>query len=132
MGIFVERVRPQADPVTQAIDEALGEDPEVAKRPGEAQRRAAAAKQKAAGTDDIKWGRIVIGLLIGGALLGVGIYLMILGDQSASEEALNAATIPNYKAAEVGIKGIATSVIALATAWSGGLVGIVFGEVKEK
>lgn len=127
MGLFADRV---TDPegMTAAIVDALQANPADANDPAAIERHVEAAKEATQGPVKYYWRRILIGLAIGGALLGVGILLAVLSDSYAADQALKAADTKGYIAPASSLPAIATSVIALATAWSGALVGVVLNE----
>ncbi len=127
MGLFVDRVAPLGD-LRTAVTEALSASPEQANDPAAVDRHVAAAKKATTGTVTYHWSRILVGIFIAAVLLGAGIVLAVISNNWAADQALKAATIPGYTAPSSSLSGIATSVIALGSAWSGALVGLVLNE----
>jgi hypothetical protein len=129
VGIFVDRVPVSDTAVDVVIEDALKANPQLAGDKAEVKSRAAAAKNAAKSTKtEFHWGRVAVAVLIGAVLLGGGILLAIYADNRAIEEALKAAQNSAYEPPELGIKAIATTVLGLGAAWSGGLVGVLLGE----
>lgn len=106
----------------------LRADPSEAADPGKVAGYVAAAKDAAKGTTTLLWVRVLVGVLIGAALIAAGVALTIYGDNWAAEQALKAATTPDYVAPTSSVPAVATSIIALGSAWSGALVGVVLSE----
>lgn len=127
MGLFVKRVAPESD-VAAAVTSMLRADPSEAADPGKVAGYVAAAKDAAKGTTTLLWVRVLVGVLIGAALIAAGVALTIYGDNWAAEQALKAATTPDYVAPTSSVPAVATSIIALGSAWSGALVGVVLSE----
>ena len=120
MGLFVEQ-RPSAA-LTQLVTELLRADPAAANDAG----RVAAATEvaTAAATTPVYLGRrIIAGIIIGGVLLAVGLFLIWLGDQQAIDLAREAAGNTDFKPPTLGISAAGTSVVTLGAAWSAALVG---------
>ncbi len=129
MGIFVERTPADNSAIERVIEDALRADPEVVGDAAEVRRRTSAAQTAAAATTPkFHWGRIVVGLAVGAALIGAGILLAIYADNRAIEDALRAVQNPGYTPPALGVSGIATTVLGLGSAWSGGLVGVLLSE----
>jgi hypothetical protein len=127
MSLFVEQVATTDDNLHTLIKQALQADKSKADDPAEVDRHVAAVKQAKAGTSVYKWNRIIIALVIGGVLLAVGICLAIYGDSWTAAQALKAATTSGYVAPKSSLPAIATSFIAMGSAWSGGVVSAVLG-----
>jgi ABC-type Fe3+-siderophore transport system permease subunit len=128
MGLFVERVVPEG-PLTTAVTDTMRADPEDAINPIEVERHVEAVKQATkTAVNKYMWARILVSVLIGGALIAVGILLTVYADNWAADQALKEATTQGYKAATSGLPAVATSIIALGSAWSGALVGVILSE----
>lgn len=129
MGIFVDRVPANDTALDVVIEEALKADPQLANDKAQVRERAATAAKAAKATkSEFHWGRIAVGVVIAAVLLGGGILLAMYADNQAIAEALKAAQNSQYKVPELGVKAIATTVVGLGAAWSGGLVGLLLGE----
>lgn len=129
MGIFVDRVPAGDAAIDVVIQDALRADPTFAGDEAEIRSRAAAVASAAKATKaEFHWGRVAVAVVIGATLIAVGILLAMYGDTQAIDEARKVVEISGYKSPELGIKGIATTVLGLGAAWSGGLVGVLLGE----
>jgi hypothetical protein len=129
MGIFVDQVPANGGAIDEVIEEALRADPQLAGDQTQVKKRAQAATKAAKATKpEFHWGRVAVGVLIGAVLILGGILLGIYADNRAIEEAMKVVQNSAYKPPELGIKGIATTVLGLGAAWSGGLVGVLLGE----
>ena len=126
MAVFVERADEAR--LEQAVSQALGADSNAANDPVELQRHVDAVKVAAAGSPTVHWGRVIVGVLIAGALIGAAIALALMADSFAADQAAKAASTEGYEAPESQLPEIAAGVMALATAWSGALVGALFAE----
>ena len=128
MGLFVERVAPDEGALRNVIHETLLADPGSAGDADKVNLHMRAAKQAAKGTKVVKWNRILVALLIGGGLILVGIVIAAYSDNWTADQALKAATTTGYVAPKSSLSAIATSLIALGSAWSTGLVGAVLSD----
>jgi hypothetical protein len=128
MGLFVEKKVAEAGALTEAVTSALSASPTDADDPAKVAATVAAVQAAGEVSYLYKWGRIILGLAIGAGLLAAGIFLGAYADSWAAEQALKAATTPGYVAPVSSLPGISTSIIALGSAWSGGLVGVVLNE----
>jgi hypothetical protein len=127
MGLFVDRVAPEGELET-AVTAAVRANPDEANNPATLARHVAAAKHAVKRkVVTYHWPAIIAGIAIAAVLLSVGIALAIASDNWAADQAMKEATTQGYKAPTSNLPGIATSVIALASAWSGGLVSAVLG-----
>ena len=125
MAIFVERNDAK---LREAVDRALRADPTAADDASVVEGRVAEVKEAAKKTGDIHWGRVLVGVAIAAALIVAAIVLAVLADNFAVEQAARAAENTDYEAPSSELPEIATAVMALATAWSGALVGTLFAE----
>jgi predicted flap endonuclease-1-like 5' DNA nuclease len=125
MGLFVERVaRPGA--LEKAVVQLIQAQPGDANNPDKVKDAMATVSTALEDTDFVyRWTAIIVGIAIGAVLLGVGIFLAWLSDNWTADQALRAATTNGYVAPTSSLRGIGTSVIALGSAWSGGLVAAV-------
>jgi hypothetical protein len=127
MGLFVERVAP-TDDLETAVVTALRTDSKEADDKGAVARHVHAIKRATRRTVVVyHWAAIIVGIVIGAVLLAVGIGLSIYADNWAADQALRAAKTSGYIAPSSSLPAIATSIIALGSAWSGALVGQVLG-----
>jgi hypothetical protein len=124
MGLFVDRVASEGD-LDTAVLEALRADPDQANDPKAIVQHIAAARRGTKVRTVYHWSRIIVGILIAVVLLAAGVVLGMVSDNWAADQATKAATIQGYKAPTSNLSGIATSIIALGSAWSGALVGQV-------
>lgn len=72
---------------------------------------------------------IILGLLIG-RVARRGNPVAVYDFNRTVEEAFRAATTPGYTPPTSGLGGIATSIIALGSAWSAGVAAAIFGEAS--
>jgi len=131
VGLFFERVPSVAgDPVTEAIESALAVDPNAVPNPqAEAATRAAVAKAaKADATVKPKPGAIVVGFLVVIALLIAAFFLALWVDPQLIAEAQKAATTTGYTVPDLQATKLSEAVQGMLVAWSGGLVGAIFGD----
>lgn len=131
MGLFFERVPSVGgDPVAEAIETALAVNPGAVPDPqAEAAMRAAVAK---AAKDDAtvkpKPRPIGLGFLAVIALLAAAFFLAMWVDPQLIAEAQKAATTPGYTAPDLQATKFSEVVQGMLVAWSGGLVGAIFGD----
>ena len=125
MSVFVERA-----PTTAGLEflakEMLGADPQAAQDDQRVSKAAAAIQSATATTPvNVNWLAVGIGFLAAALLIGVGVYLIWLGDQLAIDQAKQAASNPAYKVPTLGIAAAGTSLITLGGAWSAALVTVL-------
>lgn len=128
MGLFVERVAPDEGALRNVVTQTLLADSGDAGVPAKVDFHVNAAKQATKGTTVIKWNRILVALVIGGGLIVFGVVLAAYADNWTADQALKAATTTGYVAAKSNLSAVATSIIALGSAWSTGLVGAVLSD----
>jgi hypothetical protein len=127
MGLFVDRV-PSDPELESVVDESLRADPADAADPAKRARHVSATKAAAKSrVTTYHWPAIIVGIAIAGILLGTGIVLTLAGDSWSADQALKEATTQGYKAPTSSLPALATSIVALGSAWSGGLVSAVLG-----
>lgn len=131
MGLFFERVPSVVgDPVAEAIESALAVEPgTVPDRGAEAARRADQANAaKGAASVKPKPRPIGLGFLAVIALLAAAFFLAMWVDPQLIAEAQKAATTPGYTAPDLQATKLSEAVQGMLVAWSGGLVGAIFGD----
>ncbi|SRR5712691_1692822 len=127
MGLFVDRVASEPE-FESAVVQSLRADPADAEDPAKRARHVSATKAAAKRrVTTYHWPAIIVGIAIAGILLGTGIVLTFAADSWSADQALKEATTQGYTAPTSSLSAVATSVIALASAWSGGLVSAVLG-----
>lgn len=129
MAIFVEHG--DDTKLEEAVDRALRTDASAAGDSARLREHVKDVRKAATESATVHWGRVIAGLLIAAVLVGTAIVIAVMADAWAAEQAAKAAAEEGYEAPPSQLPAIATALMALATAWSGAIVGALFAEAKS-
>jgi chorismate synthase len=129
VAIFVEHG--DDTKLEEAVDRALRKPPTAADDTSQVRDHVRDVKRAATESATVHWGRVLVGVAIAAGLILGAIVLAFLADAWAADQAAKAAANENYEAPSSQLPAIATALMALATAWSGAIVGALFAEAKS-